>query len=80
MWKIGERPKGAADDFPQFTPTNFPDWETKMNKWGNLMFQAIDTIAEMAAVGMSVPKDTFTKRMKGGAHLLAPTGSDLEKN
>lgn len=51
-----------------------------MDKWGNLMFQAIETIAEMSAVGMSVPKDTFTKRMKGGAHLLAPTGSDLEKN
>ena len=51
-----------------------------MDKWGNLMYQAIDTIAEMAAIGMSVAKDTFTKRMKGGAHLLAPTGSDLEKN
>jgi isopenicillin N synthase-like dioxygenase len=51
-----------------------------MDKWGNLMYQAIDTIAEMAAIGMSVAKDTFTKRMQGGAHLLAPTGSDLEKN
>ena len=51
-----------------------------MDKWGNLMYQAIETIAEMAAIGMSVAKDTFTKRMKGGAHLLAPTGSDLEKN
>lgn len=80
MWKIGERPEGAADDFPQVVPKQFPQWETKMNKWGNLMYQAIDTIAEMSAVGMSVPKDTFTKRMKGGAHLLAPTGSDLERN
>ncbi len=51
-----------------------------MDKWGNLMYQAVETIAEMSAVGMGVSKDTFTKRMKGGAHLLAPTGSDLEKN
>jgi len=51
-----------------------------MNKWGNLLYGTIDAVAEMAAIGLSVPKDTFTKRMKGGAHLLAPTGSDLEKN
>ena len=33
----------------------------------------------MAAVGMGIEKDTFNNKMKGGAHLLAPTGSDLEK-
>ena len=31
----------------------------------------------MAALGMGLPANTFTDRMKGGAHLLAPTGSDL---
>lgn len=51
-----------------------------MNTWGFKMFNAIEVIAEMAAIGMGVSKDTFTKRMEGGAHLLAPTGSDLEKN
>ena len=35
MWKIGERPQGAADDFPQVIPQGFPDWENKMNKWGD---------------------------------------------
>ena len=33
----------------------------------------------MAAVGMGLPFDTFSKRMEGGAHLLAPTGSDLSR-
>jgi hypothetical protein len=33
----------------------------------------------MAAVGMGVPMNTFKQKMRGGAHLLAPTGSDLEK-
>lgn len=80
MWKIGERPENAADDFPQVLPAEFPDWETKMNTWGTKLNQAVFTIAEMAAVGMNIPNDTFTKRMIGGAHLLAPTGSDLKKN
>ena len=34
----------------------------------------------MAAIGMGIAKNSFTKRMQGGAHLLAPTGSDPEKN
>ena len=34
----------------------------------------------MAALGMGIEKTAFTSRMEGGAHLLAPTGSDLEKN
>lgn len=51
-----------------------------MNAWGNKLNQASFTCAEMAAVGMGISRDAFTKRMEGGAHLLAPTGSDLEKN
>ncbi len=51
-----------------------------MNTWGNKLHSAIFTVAEMAAVGMGVEKSTFTSRMEGGAHLLAPTGSDLVKN
>lgn len=34
----------------------------------------------MAAIGLGLSKDIFTNYMKGGAHLLAPTGSDLKKN
>jgi isopenicillin N synthase-like dioxygenase len=33
----------------------------------------------MAAVGMGLAPNTFTEKMNGGAHLLAPTGSDLKK-
>lgn len=51
-----------------------------MDSWGNTLHTALDTVQEMAAIGMSVPKDTFTKRTKGGSTLLAPTGSDLIKN
>lgn len=80
MWKIGERPEGAADDFPAVIPDGYPDWESKMNQWGGKLHSAVFTVAEMAAVGMGIDKAAFTSRMEGGAHLLAPTGSDLVKN
>jgi isopenicillin N synthase-like dioxygenase len=79
MWKIGERFEGDQADFPQVIPQGFPDWEVKMNKWGNKLLQSLNTCSEMAAIGMGVHKDTFKTKMRGGAHLLAPTGSDLEK-
>ena len=42
-----------------------------------MMINACMTAAEMAALGMGLGKDTFTEKMVGGPHLLAPTGSDL---
>ena len=80
MHKIGERPDGADDNFPAVIPEGYPDWEATMNTWGGKLHSAVLTIAEMAAIGMGVEKNTFTDRMQGGAHLLAPTGSDLVKN
>ncbi len=50
-----------------------------MDGWGNHMIRAVETAAEMAAIGMGIDKSTFTERMKFGAHLLSPTGSDLKK-
>lgn len=79
FWAIGERPKEVASDIPQVIPEEFPEWEEKMNKWGNMMLNANFTCAEMCAVGLGLDKDTFTSRMTGGPHLLAPTGSDLTK-
>lgn len=51
-----------------------------MDKWGSKLHQAVQQVAEMAAIGMGIDKNTFSENMKGGAHLLAPTGSDLAKN
>jgi len=80
MWKIGERPADAADNFPQVVPADFPNWEAKMDKWGNKLIEAVGVVSEMAALGMGLEKTSFSKNLDGGAHLLAPTGSDLEKN
>ena len=43
------------------------------------MINSCVTAAEMAAVGMGLPQDTFTTRMNEGSHLLSPTASDLMK-
>lgn len=51
-----------------------------MNKWGKKLHDATIQVAEMAAIGLGLEKDRFVKNMDGGAHLLAPTGSDLAKN
>jgi isopenicillin N synthase-like dioxygenase len=60
-------------------PKGFEQWEEKMDSWGEKLLQAGKTAAEMAAIGFGLPADTYTKRMESGAHLLAPTGSDLKK-
>ena len=51
-----------------------------MESWGRNMINGCLTVAEMAAIGLSIPADTFTSRMNGGPHLLAPTGSDLDRH
>jgi isopenicillin N synthase-like dioxygenase len=48
-----------------------------MDSWGTLMLGAITTLSEMCALGFGFNVDTFTKLMKYGPHLLAPTGGDL---
>lgn len=43
------------------------------------MHGAIATLSEMLAIGFGLPRDTFTQLTACGPHLLAPTGSDMEK-
>lgn len=80
FWRMGEQPK--ATKFPslnasQVIPSAFPEWPDTMNMWGSKMLSAVHTVAEMAALGLGLNKDSFTSMMQYGPHLLAPTGSDL---
>lgn len=78
QWKIGER-LSENSNYPQVVPEGYQDWELKMNTWGEKMFQAVITASEMAAVGLGLEDCSFSSRLRGGPHLLAPTGSDLQK-
>jgi len=82
FWHIGERPKN--DDLnelhpPEHIPDGFPEWPQVMNNWGELLLNCCLTVARMIAVGLGMDEETFADKMKQGAHLLAPTGSDLAK-
>lgn len=82
FWRAGERPPSTQYEelnMPQVIPEAFPQWENVMNRWSGLMLGAVHVVAEMLAVGLGLEKTTFTDRMKYAPHLLAPTGSDLEK-
>ncbi|KAL8262449.1 hypothetical protein R6Q59_023798 [Mikania micrantha] len=80
MWRVGPRPSKTR--FQELNsepvlPEGFPDWKPIMDSWGFKMISTVEAVAELAAIGFELPKDSFTNLMKLGPHLLAPTGSDL---
>lgn len=60
-------------------PKDFPEWKETCDTWGTHMINGCFTVAEMAAIGMGLDRQTFTSMMKRGPHKLAPTGSDLTR-
>ncbi|XP_078443458.1 2-oxoglutarate (2OG) and Fe(II)-dependent oxygenase superfamily protein [Wolffia australiana] len=83
MWRIGPRPintKFKELNSEPVIPEGFPEWKETMDSWGLKMISAVEVVAEMAAIGFGLEKDAFTALMKEGPHLLAPTGSDLERH
>ncbi|KXG32313.1 hypothetical protein SORBI_3003G138000 [Sorghum bicolor] len=83
MWRVGPRP--ANTGFKELNsepviPEGLPEWKETMDSWGSKMISAIEVVAEMAAIGFGLSKDAFTSLMKEGPHLLAPTGSDLQRH
>lgn len=82
FWYIGERDKELDKDmliYPNVIPKAFPQWEQVMNTWGYKMLGATEIASKMIAHGFGLPEDTFYEKMKYGGHLLAPTGSDLNR-
>ena len=82
FWRMGRPPK--VTKFAQLNadavkPAAFPSWTERMDFWGGKMLDAVELVAEMLAIGLDLPRDTFNQMAKNGPHLLAPTGSDLEK-
>jgi isopenicillin N synthase-like dioxygenase len=81
--RIGERPDSTRfDDLncEPVIPDGFPNWTRVLDTWGSKLVASAFTTAEMLAVGLNLPKDSFTKLMRNGPHLLAPTASDLKKH
>ncbi|CAG8501629.1 8257_t:CDS:10 [Funneliformis mosseae] len=83
FWRIGEIPK--ATNYPRLNadpviPEAFKDkWPNIMDEWGNQMHRVVLGVAEMASVGFGMHAGKLPDLTKNGPHLLAPTGSDLDK-
>ncbi|KAK9842098.1 hypothetical protein WJX81_008332 [Elliptochloris bilobata] len=80
FWRLGPRPATTAYaelNADPVVPRGFPEWTEVMDGWGSKMLAAVETAAEMAARGFGLEPDAFTRRMRLGPHLLAPTGADL---
>jgi isopenicillin N synthase-like dioxygenase len=86
FWRMGDVPPYET----QFPALNAPNvvpqaeslrdrWAPTMEKWGSAMKSAVEGLAQMAAVGLGLPREAFTDAGKYGPHLLAPTASDLVK-
>ncbi|KAI0652100.1 Clavaminate synthase-like protein [Trametes meyenii] len=86
FWKMSEKPPYET----QYPSLNAPNvvpraedirerWTPIMEKWGTSMKAAVENLAEMAAVGLGLPRETFKEAGRYGPHLLAPTASDLVK-
>ncbi|KAH8164580.1 hypothetical protein CIB48_g3688 [Xylaria polymorpha] len=86
FWRMGEAPPYETL-FPGLNADNVVPaadgirerWTPVMMKWGQSMKSAVTGLAEMAAVGMGLPAETFSDAGRYGPHLLAPTSSDLQK-
>ncbi|KAL1951582.1 hypothetical protein VTO73DRAFT_731 [Trametes versicolor] len=86
FWKMSEKPPYET----QYPGLNAPNvvpkaesirdrWTPVMEKWGTSMKTAVESLAEMAAIGLGLPRQTFKEAGRYGPHLLAPTASDLVK-
>jgi isopenicillin N synthase-like dioxygenase len=84
FWRVGERPKHftrfAELNAEPVIPAAFPEWSSVMDSWGYKLLDSCHTVSEMLALGLGLDKDAFTQRMRLGAHLLAPTGAELDKH
>ncbi|KAF8506789.1 Clavaminate synthase-like protein [Russula emetica] len=86
FWRMGDMPPYETQ-FPALNAVNVVPqaeslkdrWAPIMEKWGSSMKSAVEGLAQMVAVGLALPPETFTDAGRYGPHLLAPTASDLVK-
>ncbi|KZT52910.1 Clavaminate synthase-like protein [Calocera cornea HHB12733] len=84
FWKMQTPPPYATAypslNMPNVVPKEFAcAWPDTLNRWGERMKDAVEGVAEMAAVGFGLERELFKDAGQYGPHLLAPTASDLRK-
>jgi len=85
FWKMNREKPPYPTEFPQLNMPNVVPglfanvWAQRLETWGDTMKNAVECVAEMAAIGLNLPPATFKDAGRYGPHLLAPTASDLVK-
>lgn len=88
MWRIGRRNQSSKYkelNSEVVVPRAFRgEWETKMNNWGDKLMDTITKVTQMIETGLQTKHDVqsgyLLNALDGGAHILAPTGTDLSKH
>lgn len=83
FWRIG-KPLQDTDfkklNNPNVIPQNFKDnWESTMNTWGEKMLSIVEKVTKLIEIGLDLEESNLTGLLKGGAHLLAPTGTNVKQ-
>ena len=79
MYKVGDRKDHEDFAMPKVVPRDFPQFERLSDEWSNAMVQTLFSVSELLAVGLGLERNSFLDKMLRGAHILGPTGSDMEK-
>ena len=75
FWKIENKDKNE-----NVIPEVFKDeWEEPMNKWGAKMLTVIKKVTKLIELGLELETGSLLNLLSGGSHLLAPTGTNIEK-
>jgi isopenicillin N synthase-like dioxygenase len=83
FWRIGERPPETQFEelnAEPVVPAAFRErWGRDMDHWGGKLQRAVHDVAGAVAEGFGLERDFIQKMMRHGPHLLAPTGTDLNR-
>uniref|UniRef100_A0A7S0TA44 Isopenicillin N synthase-like Fe(2+) 2OG dioxygenase domain-containing protein n=1 Tax=Erythrolobus madagascarensis TaxID=708628 RepID=A0A7S0TA44_9RHOD len=80
MWSLADASSAttASSTTQNVVPLAFEkDWVETMNGWGKKLLTTLNNVCSLLAIGLGLEPDVFEKLLRGGEHLLAPTGSDL---
>jgi hypothetical protein len=75
LWAIEDQPN--EDSWPDFIPTDVPEWESVMNRWGRTLLEGLKTITCMFEKGTGLPLGTIANKFAHATHILNPSGFDL---
>jgi isopenicillin N synthase-like dioxygenase len=79
MYKVGDRKDSEDFAMPKVVPKDYPQFEQLSDEWSNSMVQTLFSVSQLLAIGLGLEKNSFLDKMLRGAHILGPTGSDIEK-